>query len=171
MSRSVFRHSTAVINGAHSFHTWTIWKTKRYLLAIVSFSGLLSVKQKTPVQVPQNSWQHYVHFAQTRLLHKAIISFFSSYHGPDQEENWDVNHEKDPATKQLFQLCQIPFMGHDSDSSLLLSLIAAEMPLMGKTLLLGISFPSNGGPAWEEEQDFSREQRDRWGQRTVKSWW
>lgn len=100
-----------------------------------------------------------MHFSQTYLLHKAIKSFFSSYHGPDQEENCDVNHKKDPATKQLFQLCQIPFMGSDSDLFSLLSLIAAEMPLMGKTFLRSICFPSNGGPAWEEEQDFSSEKR------------
>lgn len=72
------------------------------------FSPAVHKTQKA-VQVPQNSWQHYMHYAQTYLLHKAIVSFFSTCHGPDQKQNWDVNHEKDPDTKQLFQLCQVPF--------------------------------------------------------------
>lgn len=114
---SLHRDSAGMINGAHTFHTWTIWKTKLPAGTCFFFSPAVHKTQKETMQVPQNSWQHYVHhYAWTYLLHTAIATFFSSYHGPGQKQNRDVNHEKDPATKQLFQLCQVPFICSDSDS-------------------------------------------------------
>lgn len=107
------------------------------------------------------------------MLHKAIVSSFSSHHQLQQQQNWDVNQEMGTGTRQLFQLCQALFICTDSDSFPLLSLPAAEMPLISKTKnneIFSLASPS-------QEMQLRRTDRTSSGKRETtravgrKSWW
>lgn len=82
---SLHRDSGGMINGAHTFHTWTFWETK--LPAGTSFFFSPSIhKTKKAAPVPQSSQQHYVHHARTYLLHKALVGSCSSHCGLEQKQ-------------------------------------------------------------------------------------
>lgn len=100
-----------------------------------------------------------MHYAWTYLLHKAIVSSFSSHRGPEQKQNWDVNHERGTATRQLLQLCQILFICSDSDSFPQLSLLSAKMPLTSKTMskeIFPLASPSQEIQLWRKNKSLSR---------------
>lgn len=53
---SLHRDSAGMINGAHTLHAWTIWKTKLPAGTCFLFSPAVHKTQKA-AQVPQSSWQ------------------------------------------------------------------------------------------------------------------
>lgn len=127
--------------------TLGLFGKQKYLLALVSFSVLPSINHKKNSPSPTKLLTVLCALCTDSLLHKAIVSSFSSYGGPEQKQNWDVNHERGIATRQLFQLCQIPFVCTDSDSFPLLSLLSAKMPLISKTRgkeIFSLASPSQG---------------------------
>lgn len=113
---SLHRDSAGMINGAHTLHAWTIWKTKLPAGTCFLFSPAVHKTQKA-AQVPQSSWQPCMRRGLICFM-KPLWDFFSSHRGPDQKQKWDANCEMVPATEQPSQLCRVPFSWGESGSSL-----------------------------------------------------
>lgn len=100
---SLHRDSAGMINGAHTLHAWTIWKTKLPAGTCFLFSPAVHKTQKA-AQVPQSSWQP--------CMRRGLICFMKPL--------WDfsaptVDQTRNKSEMQTVRWCQ-PLSSHPSSA-------------------------------------------------------